>query len=92
MPGLARSECYDLTRDMNGKVSYVDEDQAWPEDLSNSFGVPAEAWWRWDEPHKITYCEYVHNQVGFSVNNVTRDDFVGAVEERCRDTFDSCGL
>ena len=75
MPGLARSEWYDLTRDMNWKLSYVDEEQAWPEDLSRSFGVPAEAWWTWDEPYKITFSEYVHNQVGkdagvFSVNNV----------------------
>ncbi|GAA0667543.1 aromatic/alkene/methane monooxygenase hydroxylase/oxygenase subunit alpha [Streptomyces thermocarboxydovorans] len=75
MPGLARSEWYDLTRDMNWKLSYVEEDQAWPEELSNSFGVPADSWWTWDEPYKITYSEYVHNQVGkdagvFSVNNV----------------------
>ena len=75
MPNLPRSEWYDLTRDMNWDLTYVTEDQAFPPQLSNSFGVPAEDWWEWDEPYKIAYTEYVHNQAGkdqglFSVNNV----------------------
>ena len=32
MPGLARSEWYDLTRDMNWTLSYVDQEEAWPQD------------------------------------------------------------
>jgi toluene monooxygenase system protein A len=64
MPALARSEWYDLTRDMNGSLSYVDQERAWPQTLSNSYGVPTENWWGWDEPYEITYSEYVHNQVG----------------------------
>jgi toluene monooxygenase system protein A len=75
MPGLARSQWYDLTRDMNWTLSYVDQEEAWPQDLSNTYGIPAESWWGWDEPYKITYTEYVHNQVGkdagvYSVNSV----------------------
>ncbi len=75
MPALPRSEWYDLTRDMNWDLTYVTEDEAFPPALSNSFGVPAEDWWTWDEPYKIAYTEYVHNQAGkdqglFSVNNV----------------------
>jgi len=75
MPGLARSEWYDLTRDMNWTLSYVDQEEAWPGDLSNAYGIPAENWCGWDEPYKITYSEYVHNQVGkdagvYSVNSV----------------------
>ncbi|MBK9739227.1 MAG: YHS domain-containing protein [Actinobacteria bacterium] len=75
MPRLSRSEWYDLTRDMNWDLSYVSEDEAFPPVLSNSFGVPAHDWWVWDEPYKITYTEYVHNQAGkdagvYSVNNV----------------------
>lgn len=75
MPRLTRSEWYDLTRDMNWTLSYVDEAEAWPEDLSTSYGVPSDQWWTWDEPYKITYPEYVHNQVGkdtavYSVNSV----------------------
>lgn len=75
MPRLARSEWYDLARDMNWTLSYVEEDQVWPEELSNSYGVAGEKWWGWDEPYKITYTEYVHNQVGkdaavYAVNSV----------------------
>ncbi len=64
MPGLARSEWYDLARDMNWKLSYVDDEDVWPKDLSNNFGIPTEKWWGWDEPYKVTYTEYVHNQAG----------------------------
>src|ERR1035437_4067305 len=75
MPQLARSDWYDLTRDMNWTLSYVTEEQAWPQVQSNSFGVPTEQWWVWDEPYKITYPEYVHNQVDkdasvYSVNAI----------------------
>ena len=24
--------------------------------------MPAEAWWNWDEPYKVSYREYVHTQ------------------------------
>jgi toluene monooxygenase system protein A len=50
MPKLERSEWYDITRDMNWRLRYVSEEEAWPKELSNDFGVPAEAWWghvRW---------------------------------------------
>lgn len=75
MPKLARSEFYDLTRDMNWTLRYVSPEEAWPEELSHSFGVAPEAWWAWDEPYKITYTDYVHNQVDkdtavYAVNQV----------------------
>lgn len=62
MPKLERSEWYDLTRDMNWHFKYVKEEEAFPEELSNSYGIPMEAWWVWDEPYKVTYREYVRNQ------------------------------
>lgn len=43
MPALARSEWYDLTRDMNWTLSYVDQEQAWPQELSNTYGIPVVA-------------------------------------------------
>jgi toluene monooxygenase system protein A len=49
---------------MNWTFTYVDEKDVFPEDLSNSYGVAAEDWWGWDEPYKVTYTEYVHNQFG----------------------------
>ncbi len=34
-----------------------------PEELSGTHRVSAEGWLKWDEPYKIGYREYVHNQV-----------------------------
>lgn len=62
MPKLQRPEYYDLTRDMNWRFRYVSEGEVFPEGLSQSFGIPAEAWWTWDEPYKLTYREYARNQ------------------------------
>ncbi len=75
MPRLPRADWYDLTRDKNWDLTYVTEDEAFPPQLSNGFGVPMHDWWAWDEPYKLAYTEYVHNQAGkdqglFSVNNV----------------------
>jgi toluene monooxygenase system protein A len=60
---------------MNWSLSAVSQEEAFPQELSNTFGLPHEAFWRWDEPYKITYREYMHNQVGkdagvYSVNSV----------------------
>lgn len=75
MPRIARSEWYDIARDMNWTLSYVDEAEVFPEVMCNAFGVPSEQWWSWDEPYKITYREYVHNQTAkdasvYAVNSV----------------------
>lgn len=71
MPKLARSEWYDLARDTNWTLKYVDEKEAFPDELSGSRGVPSEAWWSWDEPYKISYREYVHNQVSKDTGTYT---------------------
>ncbi|ABD09600.1 toluene 4-monooxygenase protein A [Frankia casuarinae] len=63
MPKLARSDWYDLARDTNWSFGYVSEQDVFPEELSGTGRVPAEGWLAWDEPYKITYREYVHNQV-----------------------------
>jgi len=49
---------------MNWNFSYVDEADVFPQEMSNGYGVPAHEWWGWDEPYKVTYSEYVHNQHG----------------------------
>ena len=74
MPRLARSEWYDLIRDMNWNFRYVSTEEVFPKDLSQDFGVPAQEWWAWDEPYKISYRDYVHNQF-------TKDTEVYAVNE-----------
>ena len=63
MPKLSRSDWYDLARDTNWTFRYVTEDEVFPEQLSGSHRVSAEGWLKWDEPYKIGYREYVHNQV-----------------------------
>ena len=63
MPRLNRSDWYDLARDMNWNLRYVSEEEAFPPTLAGSYGhIPPEAWWTWDEPYKLTYREYTHNQ------------------------------
>ena len=64
MPKLQRHDYYDTARDMNWAFTYVPEEEAFPEELSKSFGIESEKWWGWDEPYKLTYREYVHNQAG----------------------------
>jgi toluene monooxygenase system protein A len=63
MPKISRSDYYDLTRDMNWRLRYVAEEDAFPADLAgDARGIPAEEWWTWDEPYKLTYREYMQNQ------------------------------
>ena len=65
MPKLSRSDYYDLTRDMNWHLKYVTEEEAFPAELAgDSKDVPLDEWWKWDEPYKLTYREYVQNQAG----------------------------
>ncbi|MBT9282562.1 MAG: aromatic/alkene/methane monooxygenase hydroxylase/oxygenase subunit alpha [Hydrogenibacillus schlegelii] len=62
MPKLERSAYYDLTRDMNWRFKYVRAEEVFPQEMVHNPGVPYEEWWKWDEPYKVTYREYVYNQ------------------------------
>ena len=62
MPKLSRSDWYDLARDTNWSFRYVTEDEVFPEALRLPPRL-GEGWLKWDEPYKISYREYVHNQV-----------------------------
>jgi toluene monooxygenase system protein A len=77
MPKLDRTAYYDLTRDMNWQFRYVSETEVFPEEQVNSYGVPAEAWWEWDEPYKLTYREYVHNQSGKDASTYSVKSAIG---------------
>ena len=59
---LKRESWYDLGRQTNWTPRYVPEDEIFPEQLSGSSGIPAEAWEKWDEPYKVTFREYVETQ------------------------------
>src|ERR1700753_3923252 len=63
MPRIERTQGYDLTRDMKWHLKDVSEEEVYPEALSGASDIAHEAWWNWDEPYKISYREYVHNQV-----------------------------
>lgn len=62
MPKLNRSDWYDLARDMNWDFKYVTYDEVFPKEVAGDYDIPAQEWYAWDEPYKITYREYVHNQ------------------------------
>ena len=59
---LNRDDWYDIGRDLNWTLSYVDPAEAFPDCWSGNGNVPAEAWDAWDEPYRVTYRDYVSVQ------------------------------
>src|SRR6266851_633294 len=62
MTRMAREEWYDIARDLDWELSYVDYEAVFPEWMSGQGKIPREAWATWDEPYKVTYPEYVATQ------------------------------
>jgi toluene monooxygenase system protein A len=62
MPLLKTEEWYDIARDTNWTPRYVTEQQLFPPELTDRFGVPLAAMEGFDEPYKVTYREYVRTQ------------------------------
>src|SRR6267378_4383718 len=62
MARMAREKWYDIARDLDWELSYVDYEAVFPEWMSGQGKVPREAWAKWDEPYKVTYPEYVATQ------------------------------
>ena len=62
MAVLNRMDWYDLARSTNWTPTYVTEDELFPPQLSGAFGLPQNAWEKYDEPYKQTYPEYVKVQ------------------------------
>jgi len=56
---LNRDDWYDIARDVDWTLSYVDHDEAFPEEWVGAKGIPLEAWDEWDEPFRVSYREYV---------------------------------
>ena len=59
---LKRDEWLDLARKLDWEVSYVREDEVFPELVSGHPWLPHTAWADWEEPFRVTYAEYVVNQ------------------------------
>jgi toluene monooxygenase system protein A len=62
MAHLERDDWYDIARDTDWTLSYVDEAEAFPASWSGTGGTPKEAWRDWDEPFRVTYRDYVQTQ------------------------------
>ena len=62
MARMPREKWYDIVRDLDWELSYVDYEAVFPEWMSGPGKIPREAWAKWDEPYKVTYPEYVATQ------------------------------
>jgi toluene monooxygenase system protein A len=56
---LERSEWYDIARDTNWTPGYASEQEIFPDEMSDAFGLTLDQWNAYDEPFKVTYREYV---------------------------------
>jgi len=59
MAMLDRSEWYDIARSTNWTPRFITEDQLFPPEQSDPFGIPMSEWETYDEPYKVSYREYV---------------------------------
>jgi len=59
---MPREEWYEVARDVDWTLTYVDDEAVFPEWMSGTGKVPREAWSKWEEPYKVTYPEYVASQ------------------------------
>ena len=48
MARMAREKWYDIARDLDSELSYVDYEAGFPEWMSGPCKVPREAWAKWD--------------------------------------------
>ena len=71
---LNRDDWYDIARDVDWTLSYVDRNEAFPEEWVGAKGIPLEAWDDWDEPFRVSYREYVMVQR-------EKEGSVGAIRE-----------
>lgn len=59
---LNRDEWYDIARDVDWTLSYVDEKEAFPDAWTGCGSIPKEAWAEWEEPYRVTFRDYVSVQ------------------------------
>ena len=59
---LEMHEWYDLARDTNWTPGYVAEEEIFPPELSDPYGISVEQWETFDEPYKVCYRDYVETQ------------------------------
>ena len=59
---MKREDWIGFTRQLDWPLSYVDEREAFPPELSGAPWLPQAAWADWDEPYRTTYPDYVSTQ------------------------------
>jgi toluene monooxygenase system protein A len=59
---LERSRWYDLARSTNWTPTYVREDEIFPPDMSDVYGLGMDTWETYDEPYKVSFRDYVRVQ------------------------------
>ena len=56
---LDRDDWYDIAHDLDWSLSYVAQEDAFPDVWSGSSNIPHEAWRAWEEPYRVSYRDYV---------------------------------
>src|SRR6478609_705020 len=79
-----RDQWLDLARDLDWELSYVSEEEAFPEVLSGRPFLPRAAWRGWDEPYRTTYPDYVSTQAEKDASVYAVRDVVGKPEDYAR--------
>jgi toluene monooxygenase system protein A len=59
---LDRGDWYDVARTTNWTPRYASEQEIFPDEMSDMFGLSCEQWEAFDEPYKVSYREYVDVQ------------------------------
>ena len=59
---LERSRWYDMARSTNWTPTYVQEEDIFPPDMSDVFGLGMDVWDQYDEPYKVSFRDYVRAQ------------------------------
>jgi hypothetical protein len=62
MTMLNRDDWYEIGRDLDWTLSYVDPKEAFPEEWKGAKGIPDDAWKDWEEPFRVSYRDYVRIQ------------------------------
>ena len=71
---LNRDDWYDIARDVDWTLGYVERAAAFPEQWVGAKGIPDTAWDQWDEPFRVSFREYVMVQR-------EKESGVGAIRE-----------
>ena len=59
---IKNADWYGLLQDTNWTPKYVTEEELFPPQLSDPYGIPVSEWETFDEPYKVTYRDYVKTQ------------------------------